>query len=261
MDARTMPSRAQLCLLPEKPTPNIVLNVKTLPISGSVTLNGKLPELGCKYTSDGVMQVTFKETTWGYTFTRTHYCKTGGFTAGSNGTPVDAKKAVAWNMVVYPGTYKVTVSGYDPYGSTYKNASNLPTVKQIIHKALKIQQPTPNIVLNVQTIAIAGTVTLNGKLPGITCKYTSDGVMQVTFKETTWGYTFTRTNYCKTGGFSAGSNGTPVDANKAFSWALVVYPGTYRVTVSGYDPYGSTYKNASTLPTVAQIVVPKLLVK
>ncbi len=103
---------------------SLVLNVVTVPVSGAVTLNGSKPTLNCstKY-NDATMQVRFVEVTHGYTFTMVGMCK--------NSDPF------AFEMVLYPGTYKVSVGGYDPYGSP-KNASNLPMTKQVVIDKLVI---------------------------------------------------------------------------------------------------------------------------
>jgi hypothetical protein len=77
---------------------DLVLDVVTVEVSGSVTLNGGAPSnlAGCSGPTDTNGTVTFVETTYGYVFSAATFCG-GGFVYG----PVS----------VFPGTYQVTVSG------------------------------------------------------------------------------------------------------------------------------------------------------
>ncbi|MCO4762984.1 MAG: hypothetical protein KC502_15820, partial [Myxococcales bacterium] len=198
------------------------LNMQTVPVSGIVTLNAKTPQFGqyCdKNSSSRYMRVRFVEVKKGYSFEVLRRC---------NSTPHN----FAFETVVFPGTYKVTASGYTT------GYSNLPTTQQVIYDNLTLTKPTSGITLNITTVPVSGVVTLNGKTPqfGQYCdKNSSSRYMRVRFSEVKKGYSFEVLRRC---------NSTPHN----FAFETVVFPGTYKVSASGYT---AGYSN---LPTTQQVI-------
>ena len=116
-----------------------------------------------------------------------------------------------------PGTYRVSVSR----GSSVAT-SNLPSTAFIANGSLVVSADLTGQVFDVKTVQIGGKVTLNGKDPELTadCSTTRNPYerkAQVQFLETSKGYSFTYGARC-------------MDA--AFEVAGMLYPGTYRVSVS-----------------------------
>jgi hypothetical protein len=81
---------------------NLAFDVKTSPVSGTVTLNGANPvsnSSNCGMApADARGKVVLTETTQGYSFT--------AFLEGCTNT------TATFSTAVYPGTYEVTVSGF-----------------------------------------------------------------------------------------------------------------------------------------------------
>ncbi len=181
---------------------SIVLEVATVNVSGTVTLNEQLPQVTAACANNYPYQaatVSFRETTHGYSFLAGIDCTDTGFT---------------WSTVVYPGTYEVTVSGNG-------TSSTLPAINYIALDALALGSDVAGIVLDVQTLNVSGSVTLNEQTPQVTAACASNYPYQaatVAFRETTHGYSFSATIGC---------------TDPGFTWSKVVFPGTYEVTVGG----------------------------
>lgn len=180
----------------------LVLDVKTVEAAGIVTLNGAAPLLTC--VSESPATVQFQEVNLGYRIA----------------IPVGCNSTLAFDSLIYPGTYKVTV-----VGNSY---ANLPQGSAFVVKsALTITADQAHLVLDVKTVNIAGKVTLNGALPVSTCSSASPAT--VNLQETTYGYNLN----------------IPVPCGTGFAWSGVVYPGTYKVAVLGNSyanlPQGSAY--------------------
>ncbi len=198
---------------------DIVVNVKTVQVSGKVTLNGKDPEvtMDCSEVRNPYerkAQVQFVEISKGYTFTFGARCVDAGFD---------------WSGMLYPGTYRVTVSRGSSYGT-----SNLPSTGYVANAALTVAADLSGQVYDVRTIQVMGKVTLNGKDPEATMDCSAmrnayERKAQVQFVETSKGYSFTYGARCMDTGFE---------------WSGMLYPGTYQVLVSR----GSSY-NTSNLPS------------
>ena len=205
---------AKASLAVTTPQSNIVLDVKTVTASGTVTLNGAapVPISGCS-SSYGIATVTLTETTNGYSFQQTVPCTSN-----------------AWNLTVYPGTYRAEVQGVE---------SNLPGTGYVASSAIALTAAQSNIVLDVKTVTVSGTVTLNGAAPvPISGCSSSYGIATVTLTETTNGYSFQQT--------------VPCTSN---AWNVTVYPGTYRAEVQGVEsnvPGTSYVANAALALTAAQ---------
>jgi hypothetical protein len=172
---------------------NVALDVKTVPVSGTVTLNGAapvpLPNCNNYY---GELEVRLTETAYGYTFSQWTPCGSNAFSFAG----------------VYPGTYKVEVVG---------GGSNVPGAWYVANPALDVSAAQSNVALDVKTVSVSGTVTLNGNapvpLPNCNNYY---GEVEVRFIEITYGYTLSQWIPCATNAFN-----------------VTLYPGTYRVEVAG----------------------------
>ncbi len=182
-------------------TPNVSIDVPTLNVSGTITVNGTAPTLNSEcssYPSETTANVAFVETTHGYSFTFSSLCGDPNF--GFSGT-------------IYPGTYQVSVSG--------TSWSNVPQSPYVAIASMGISSNTPNIALNVPTVSVAGSITVNGGTPTLNSQcssYPSETTANVSFSELTHGYGFTFSSLCS-------------DPNFRFSGTI--YPGTYEVSVSG----------------------------
>ncbi len=200
-----------------------VFDVKTVQLGGRVTLNGKDPEvtMDCSATRNPYerkAQVQLVETSKGYTFTYGPRCQDANF---------------EFSGMIFPGTYRVTVSRGSSYGT-----SNLPTTGYVANPMLTVAADTTGQVFNVKTVQLGGKVTLNGKDPEVTmdCSGTRNPYerkAQVQLVETSTGYTFTYGPRCQDTGFD---------------FSGMIFPGTYRVTVSR----GSSYQT-SNLPSTGYV--------
>jgi hypothetical protein len=187
---------------------NVALDVESVTVSGTVSVNGAAPVATASCNDDyGVAEVTFVETTYGYEFTAIVPC-------ASN----------AWTATVYPGTYRVSVTG---------EYSNIPSAPYVANPSLALTTSQSNVALDVQSVAVSGSVTVNGAAPVATASCNDDyGIAQVALLETTYGYSFSAIVPCES------------DA-----WTATIYPGTYRVTVQG------EYSN---IPPAAEVVVDRI---
>jgi len=129
---------------------------------------------------------------------------------------------------VYPGTYRVTV-----VGTTY---SNLPRDSEyMVDPAFVVGGDRTGLAFDVRAVLVSGTITLNGRMPTRTC--TSASPATVRFVDATRNYDMALAAACDAG----------------FSFAGLLYPGTYRVSV-----VGTTYSN---LPRDSEYVaLPALVV-
>ncbi|MBL9008693.1 MAG: hypothetical protein JNJ46_30820 [Myxococcales bacterium] len=209
---------------------DMVVNVKTVQVSGKVTLNGKDPEAtaDCSETRNPYerkAQVQFVEINKGYTFTFGTRCQEAGYDVGGT---------------LYPGTYRVSVSR----GSSYQT-SNLPSTGFVANAMLTVAADLTGQVFDVKTVQLGGKVTLNGKDPEVTsdCSGTRNPYerkAQVQFVETSKGYTFTYGPRC---------------LDTGFEFSGMIFPGTYRVSVSR----GSSYQT-SNLPSTGFVATGALTV-
>ena len=186
----------------------VVLDVKTVKLSGSVTLNGAapMPEPTCTTNPTYVTsRIRLTEVTNGYSFTLSTLCKDSGF-------PFSAQ--------IFPGTYRITVDGTNAY-------SSLPNAAYVAESALSIPAEKSGVILNVRTVQLAGKVTLNGAAPTpeMTCTANPTYVTsRIRLTDAANGYSFTFSTLCK---------------DNTFAFAGPVFPGTYRITVDGTNAYSN----------------------
>jgi hypothetical protein len=199
------------------------LDVKTVNDAGTITLDSAPPATSTPCTNNPnatKAQVTLTDSADGYSFTLPVACSSSTF---------------AWIGAIYPGTYKVMVSGQQVY-------SNVPTQPFLANAALAATSDVTGQVLDVKTRNVGGTITLNGAMPSTSTSCNPSPTVSkahVTFSDDADGYSFTVPVTC---------------SSPSFSYMGVVYPGTYSVSVSGVSGY-------SNLPTESYLGTPRLLVK
>lgn len=212
-------------------TPNKVLDVQTVQIAGRLTVNSATPMADtavCSATENAELPkalITFYEPKSGYRFEiDSDPCKVGTF---------------QFKDVLFPGIYRVTVRGMSD-NATGTPLSNIPTVDYVAEQAYAVAADVPNKVLNIQTLRIAGNITLNGAaLENDTsvCSATENAdspKAEIVFYEPTKGYRFEMySDACRSG---------------TFRYAETIYPGTYRITVRGLVD-NNTGVPLSNLPT------------
>ena len=196
------------------------LDVKTVTVSGKVTLNGATPSIGASCAGNpniNTSVIEFTEKTSKYVFYLGTYCKDNTY---------------SYSGSVYPGTYSVRVN--NPNGSGVGNipmaSSN--SISFVANNALALTANATGVDLNVNTVSVSGKVTLNGATPtiGVNCAGNPNlntAVIELT--EKTAGYVFYLGTYCK---------------DNTYSYSGSVYPGTYSVRVN--NPNGSGISNIPT---------------
>ena len=201
---------------------NIAIDIKTVNVAGTITLNGTAPTTlpSCNPSpATSKATVHLVDTARGYQFDLPVTCSAATF---------------AWSGVVFPGTYKVIVSGDSNY-------SSLPSQGFVAQAALDVSGDATGVALDVKTANVGGSVTLNGAAPTTTAACTGNaGAAKATVHlvDSTDGYLFDLDVPCSA---------------STFSWGGVVFPGTYSVSVEG-DP------NYSNLPGSAFLANPSLVV-
>jgi hypothetical protein len=194
----------------------IAINVQTVNVAGTVTLNGAAPTTlpSCNPSpATAKASVHLVDVGRGYSFDLPVPCSAATFT---------------WSGVVFPGTYKVTVTGDSNY-------SSLPAQSFVAGSNVEIKGDTMNVALDVKTAAVGGTVTLNGAAPTTTAACTSNATAAkatVHLVDATDGYRFDLDVPC---------------SSTTFQWGGVVFPGSYVVSVEG----DATYSSVPETPFVA----------
>jgi hypothetical protein len=171
----------------------LVLDVKTIDVSGVVTYNGAQPTSSC--TSGDRAEVMFHETTQGYSFSIPVPCD------GANAPFNFSGKA-------FPGTYRLSVRN---------KSSNLPVIDYVAAPSLNISGNVAGLALDVKTVDVSGLVTYNGAQPTSTCTGVENRA-QIMFYELNVGYSFSIPVPCNGGS-------TP------FTFLGKAFPGTYRISV------------------------------
>ncbi|MDB4970025.1 MAG: hypothetical protein JWN44_5714 [Myxococcales bacterium] len=190
------------------------IDVKTVTAAGTLTLNGAVPTATCPASSTAAKAtVHLSDAKQGYHFDLPIPCSQTGF---------------AWSGSIYPGTYKVSASDG---GNGY---SNLPQTAFVANAALQVSANVSNQALDLKTVTVGGTITLNGTAPAATTFCTSNPSATqatVTLTDATNGYLFNVNVPC---------------SSTTLAWTGTVFPGTYNVTVHGQPSY-STLPNDSFL--------------
>ncbi len=217
---------------------NLVLDVKAYAVSGRATLNGANPAststsctVGAGGTSFGRGKVYLRDAAQGVAFE----------------FPLEgcATTAATFSGTVFPGTYRVTVTG-DWVGY---DLSNLPNQEFVVNPALVVSGAVSNLVLDVKAYAVSGRATLNGANPASTSTSCTVG---------TGGTSFGRGKVYLRDAAQGVAIEFPLEgcATTAATFSGTVFPGTYRVTVTG-DWVGYDLSN---LPNQEFVVNPALVV-
>ncbi len=209
---------------------NLVLDVPVPPqhtISGRVTKNGMDPGATLCSTSTRAQ----------LTFTNVADSRFNASTtvAGCAATT----DPYTFNVDLYPGTYRVTVDRGTSGGST------LPTWSTVANPAFVVSAPATNVVFDVPVPPqhmVSGRVTKNGADPGATLCSTSTRA-QLTFTN----MADPRFNASTT---VAGCAAT----TDPYTFSVLLYPGTYRVTVDRGTSGGSTLPSWTTVANPAFLV-------
>ena len=202
--------------------PNLALDVKTVTVGGTVTVNGQPPTAEYQSSQTGA-SIHFADDTQGYSFSAFAAC-----TAAPG-----AACPLTFTGPVYPGTYRVTVSG------TYLN--EFPGAAFIANPQLVVNANQPALALDVKTVTAGGTVTVNGQPP--TAEYQSSQTgASIHFSDAAQGYSFSAFAACT----------AAPGASCPLTFTGPVYPGNYRVSISG------TYLNE--FPGAAFIANPQLAI-
>jgi hypothetical protein len=186
----------------------IPVDVKTVNVSGTITLNGAAPTTlpSCNPSpATSKATVHLVDSARGYQFDLPVPCSAATF---------------AWSGVVFPGSYKMIVSGDS-------NFSSLPSQGFVANAALDVSADANNLALDVKTASVGGNVTLNGAAPTTAAACTgNDSAAKATVHlvDATDGYLFDLDVPC---------------SSSAFAWGGVVFPGTYVVSVEGDASYSN----------------------
>jgi hypothetical protein len=198
---------------------NFAFDEKTVTVSGKVTLNGQDPATVGTCTAGGNQ---FEGTV---RFTQ--------MTGPSFGLPIPCSAGIfAWTGKVYPGTYTVSVDGVN-------GSSSLPDESFRLAATVDASANKSGINLDVLTTNVAGKLTLNGMQPSTTTACNANPNSHkatVELFNIDHGTTFSLPVLCSS-----------VD----FSFNGVVFPGAYRISVSGAGGFSSLPKNT-------YLAVPKL---
>jgi len=200
----------------------LAFDVKTVSIDGLVTVNGQPPTAAYQSSQTGA-SIHFSDAAQGYSFSAFAKCP----------APAGVACPLSFRGPVYPGTYKVSVSG------TY--LVEFPGSAFLANPELAIAQNQSGVALDVKTMSIGGTVTVNGVPPTAAYQSSQTGA-SITFVDAVQGYDFSAFARCS----------APAGGACPLSFSGPVYPGTYRVTVSG------TYLNE--FPGAAYLANPQLVV-
>jgi hypothetical protein len=202
------------------PMPNTGLDVKTVPVSGAITVNGAAPtNCPANYLpTTAKAAVTFTETTYGNATSITIPC----------GSP-----DYSFSGTVPSGTYQVTVSGI---GAPF---TNLPSAEFVVLPSLALTAAATNLSLDVKPISVGGKITLEGAVPvdGMACATAPTNTKALIFFKDTFGRTQQWNIPCSA-------------TNYEFSGVLAA--GTYEVSVQGWS--------STTLPARPQVVASALTV-
>jgi|GEM_PF-5887624 len=211
----------------------LVLDVKAVPFSGWVTLNGRNPE-SSNHNACAETDIAPNPAPRGHLVLTDTHNPEAVFTVELKGC--NTSDRATFSGVVFPGTYRVVIRGAH---------SDLPPVDFVASTAFVIPSAQDNVVWDVKTIPIAGEVTLNSAKPdgrGGPCQEVEDNSFPR--GRVVW----TDTNNPSTFFTFALKDCQP---SRPATFKGDVFPGTYRVVVHG------AYSN---LPNSAFVAAPALRV-
>jgi len=182
----------------------LVLDVKSFPVSGAVKINGSAPQADAQVCTAGLeaATVTFVESLRGYSIATTIPCNTSDFT---------------FSTTLYPGTYRVLVKSHQ-YGET--PSSTLPvTGDYLVQEGLEVSAAVENLELDLRTFTVSGKVTLNGVIPTpnpAVCDSPDEWAATVLLTDAARGYQFLDRIKCD---------------STTFTYTATVFPGSYELRV------------------------------
>ena len=208
----------------------LLLDVKTISISGQVTQNSEKP----RDSNDFCRETGPNPSPRGHVVLTDVNNPAAVFTLELQGC--QPSTSATFSGVVFPGTYRVVVRGAN---------SNLPKADFVVHSALTLSSNQSGMLLDVKTISILGRVTLSSENPK-----TSEGSCQnTTPPPPTRGRVVLTDVNNPAAVFTLDLEGCQTNAEATFSG--VVFPGTYRIVVHGVN---------SDLPNSNFVAVPALRV-
>ncbi|MFN7133129.1 MAG: hypothetical protein ACK4N5_13705, partial [Myxococcales bacterium] len=195
--------RAHEALVLDKDVSDLVLDVRSFPVTGKVTLKGAMPTITANCTNTrNALRVSFRERTRTYTVQHNVPCTTTDF---------------AFDVRLFPGTFAVTVENITNTGTSYN--SDLPAMSAAFTaiEALEVKGPIADLVLDVKPLTYAGKVTLEGAQPQLTSGCTSTrNALRLVFRNTAHNTQSTLSIPCSTADFT---------------FSTTLYPGTYTIEV------------------------------
>ena len=203
--------------------PSLTLDVLAVPVSGTLTLNGRLPQKKPDCTgSTSAVYVSFWEPAKQHSFLHVIPCSSSDF---------------SFALTVYPGTYDVLVtnpSGLDDFRTDLPATDDSHPVLQ----RLPLTAPATGLALDVKAVRVTGQVLLNGEPPRKSASCTSgrDALWLWFYEEDTSDSVHVR---------------IPCSASD-FSFDTWLYPASYRVYVGNQD-YSTGW--ATNLPTEGLLLV------
>jgi hypothetical protein len=204
-------------------TEDVVLDLRTVRISGALRWNGATPRVstGCY---DYTTSVRFT-----------------GFDGSSAEALIPCESTeFEFDVELLPGTYDVSVSKYRT------EDSDLPDGTFVVGRQLSLDGFTGNLALELTTVPVSGTVTVNG-LPPTVAEYCYDYTAMVQFQEF-----LARPQ--DAAAITSVTTRIPCSAAD-FAWEAQVPPGDYRIGVMPYR------QDASDLPSGNFVPVGRLSVR
>ncbi len=182
------------------PTSGLLVDVKAVAVSGTIRLNGAVPETGTSCPTLPGLAKTYAVFTDGAGTTRYAdvRCDSASF---------------AFNTTLPPGNFAVKVNGNG------QDLSSIPDAMTSV-EPVTIAGATSGLVLDVRAVAVSGTIRLNGAVPGTgpSCATSAD-------------YTKAYAVFSDAAGTMRYANVRCDSASYAFSTTLP--PGSYAVKVNG----------------------------
>jgi hypothetical protein len=195
------------------PVSGLVFDVKSVSVSGSVTLNGANPVSNTSSctsnaagTNYGRGSVVLTDRTQGYRFS--------GALQGCTNT------AATFSVNVFPGTYQVAVEG---------SYADLPADLYVETTPVAATAPVSGLAYDVKAYLVSGSVTLDGANP-----VDSNSACSVSVPD---GPTYPRGQVYFTDMAQGFGTGTFLDGcgNGTATFSIYLLAGTYEVTVRGVD--------------------------
>jgi hypothetical protein len=207
------------------PQSGLTLAVKTVPVTGTVTLNGGAPTDCPAGASTADVKAYVRFDAVGASFQ----------TASPRLALPCGTKGYGFSGTIPAGIYKVTV------GAGVTGDSNLPAIEYVVNPSLAVSASPTNVAADVKAYPVSGTITLDGVKP-------TDGA------GCAGNPTFLKVRVVFTDVATKGAAGFDVPCSAAdYAFSATLPPGTYKVSVFGVTPQ-------TNLPTDTFIVPSRVVV-